>query len=124
MRIAICDDSKSDLELMQNIVNEYILRNDYKIDVDVYDNSETLLNRMLLFKIDKTNYDILILDVLMQTNGIDLAKKIRDDGYESIIIYASSSKEYAVDAFKVQAFDYILKPYDKKSVFQFYYWII
>ncbi len=118
MRIAICDDSKEALDLMKSIVDEYIKRNDYKIDVDIYDNSETLLNRMLLFKIDKTNYDILILDVLMQTNGIDLAKKIREDGYESLIIYVSSSKEFAVDAFKVQAFDYILKPYDKKSVFQ------
>ena len=117
MRIAVCDDNKDDLELIEKIVNEYKDKNDYNIDIDIYNNSETLLNRMLLFKIDKTNYDILILDVLMQTNGIDLARKIRDDGYESLIIYVSSSKEYAVDAFKVQAFDYILKPYDKKQVF-------
>ena len=117
MRIAICDDNKDDLALIEGIVKEYRDRNDYKFDIDVYNNSETLLNRMLLFKIDKTNYDILILDVLMQTNGIDLAKKIREDGYESLIIYVSSSKEFAVDAFKVQAFDYILKPYDKKQVF-------
>ena len=94
MRIAICDDNKDDLALIEGIVKEYRDRNDYKFDIDVYNNSETLLNRMLLFKIDKTNYDILILDVLMQTNGIDLAKKIREDGYESLIIYVSSSKEF------------------------------
>ena len=118
MKIAICDDNKEDLERINSLLNEYITNNNYNITVDKYTDSTTLLNRMLLFKIDKLNYDILILDVVMETTGIEFVKKIKEDGYNPLVIFLSTSKEFAVDAFKVRAFDYLLKPYEKKDVFK------
>ncbi len=116
MRIAICDDTQCDLDNLQAIINNFSKQNNIKIDVEAYNNPEKLINKIKYFS--KNEYDFYILDVVMQLNGIDVASTIREYEKETPIIFATSSKEYAVDAFRVRAFDYILKPLDKNQVFE------
>jgi len=45
-----------------------------------------------------------------KTDGICLAKTLRDKGERGAIIYTTSSRDYAIDGYKVQASDYLVKP--------------
>ena len=61
-------------------------------------------------------YDIYILDVIMpQLNGIELGMNLREEGFDGKIIYLTSSQEYSLDAFRVRAFDYLIKPITKDA---------
>jgi len=50
-------------------------------------------------------------------SGIDLGVKLRDSGYNGLIIYLTASKDYALDSYKVKAFNYILKPIVPESLY-------
>lgn len=64
-------------------------------------------------------YDIYILDIVMPNlNGIQLGTKLREAGYDGKIIYLTSSEEYSLDAFRVRAFDYIIKPIQEEAFFK------
>lgn len=63
-------------------------------------------------------HDAYILDVMMPgRNGIELGHALRDMGFKGKILYLTSSEEYAIDAFKVKAYNYILKPVKAEPFF-------
>jgi len=63
---------------------------------------------------DKGGFDIYLLDILMpHLTGMELAKRIRARGEAAEILFLTTSPEYALDAFDVEACGYLLKPVDK-----------
>ncbi len=61
--------------------------------------------------------DIAFLDILMNTmDGIALAKKIADIQQSCHVVFVTGTSEFALDAFKVHALGYILKPASIESV--------
>ncbi len=55
-------------------------------------------------------YDIALLDIDMgETNGIELAKKLRAENENIVIIFITNFIQYAPEGFEVQAFRYLLK---------------
>lgn len=57
--------------------------------------------------------NIIFLDINMPgLTGVEVAFKIKS--LESLIIFSTAYDQYALKAFEVEAFDYLLKPYDKK----------
>ena len=54
----------------------------------------------------------------MPQNGIVVAQKINKLFSDAVIIFQSTSRDFAVDAFRVRAFDYFLKPLNKIQVFE------
>ena len=104
MRIAICDDSKSDADLLLNkCKNMIVLQN---ADFSVFENGTLLLD-----SIKNNHFDIVLLDVEMpHINGINLGKKIKELAPSTIIIYISSFPKYAIDSYECDAFYYLLKP--------------
>jgi two-component system, LytTR family, response regulator len=60
--------------------------------------------------------DLVFLDVQMpQFNGLDVARSL-PAGYLPAIIFVTAHNHYAVEAFKVQALDYLLKPFDRAQL--------
>ena len=49
------------------------------------------------------------------TNGIETARILRRADPDLLLVFVTSSPEYVWDAFPVHPFDYLLKPYRKKS---------
>lgn len=43
-------------------------------------------------------------------NGLEFAKRLRESGLQMKIVFVTSHKEYALSAFDVYAFDYMVKP--------------
>ncbi len=61
--------------------------------------------------------DIAFLDIEMPViKGIDLARRIKALNRNVRIIFATGYGEYALEAFKVDAVDYVMKPYDVSSI--------
>ncbi|TCJ03805.1 response regulator [Cytobacillus praedii] len=64
--------------------------------------------------IDHLKPDIVFLDIEMQEmNGIKLAEKLEKLAGQAEIVFVTAYDQYALEAFNVQAADYILKPIDK-----------
>lgn len=114
MRIAICDD---DLQWRQKILeftNAYAAANPERcVSFTAFEWGSELMEAAR-----KTGgFDVYILDILMHgMNGIELGSRLRQMGFDGKIIYLTSTLDFAYDAFKVKAYNYLLKPL-KKDVF-------
>ena len=67
--------------------------------------------------INALEYSILFLDIHMpELNGLELAAKLqehaKDTGKAPYIVFVTAYEEFALDAFCVDAVDYLLKPID------------
>lgn len=59
-------------------------------------------------------YDIVFLDIQMPgINGLDLARRLQQQGGRPFIIFTTAYPQYAVDAVNVGAAGYLLKPFDE-----------
>lgn len=116
MRIAICDDTELDLKNLENLISLYSKQFNVPITIEAFSDPRVLLNHIQYFKQDE--FDLYFLDIIMGENGIDVASTIRKTNPDVPIVFTTSSKEYAVDAFKVRAYDYILKPISKTELFE------
>jgi len=111
VRIAICDDSAEDIELLTEALYAY----DKYFDIISYTNGEMLIEEFLEFK---NSIDILFLDIYMPgIDGIKIAQRIRSERKDIRIIFVSQSKDHYPQAYEVFAFNYILKPFDRKRLY-------
>lgn len=117
MRIVLCDDSFDELQNTSLYINEYCNKNNIPLDLISFSEPKDLIN-YLSFDEGEHKVDAYFLDIVMPINGIEVGKKIREFDRDGIIIYITTSKEYAIDAFDVKAYDYILKPFDKDLFFK------
>jgi two-component system, LytTR family, response regulator LytT len=62
-------------------------------------------------------YDVVFLDVEMPgASGLETAPRIHERREPPAIVFVTAHAEYALDAFAVEAFDYLLKPVDPERL--------
>ena len=62
-------------------------------------------------------YDVVFLDVEMPgLTGVEAAPLVRARSDPPAVVFVTAHAEYAVDAFAVEAFDYVLKPVDPQRL--------
>ena len=62
-------------------------------------------------------YDVVFLDVEMPAvSGVDVARLIADQPARPVIVFVTAHERYAVEAFAVEAFDYLLKPVEPERL--------
>ena len=113
MNIAITDDLPKEREKITRILSEYAASNHMEISVSEYDSAEAFLTdyRPLL-------YSAVFLDIYMDgMTGIEAAQKIRETDKDTIIIFLTTSEEHMPDAFRLHAYEYIVKPVIKEDLF-------
>ena len=58
-------------------------------------------------------HDMLLLDIFMdKTNGMDLARKVRESDLDAAIIFITSNADFALQGYEVNALHYLIKPPD------------
>lgn len=63
------------------------------------------------------SYDAVFCDIEMPgASGLDLARLVRDRPDAPLLVFVTAHERYAVEAFAVEAFDYLLKPVDPKRL--------
>lgn len=61
--------------------------------------------------------DLVFLDIDMpKINGLELASSLNKLKKKPKVIFATAHEQYAAKAFRVQAFDYLLKPFDEEEL--------
>ncbi|MDI9220104.1 LytTR family DNA-binding domain-containing protein [Pantoea sp. EA-12] len=61
--------------------------------------------------------DVIFLDInIPSLDGMLLAQNINQFAHKPLIVFITAWKEHAVDAFELDAFDYILKPYQESRI--------
>ena len=69
--------------------------------------------------INNVDYSVVFLDIDMPgLKGIDLARQLKEKENAPAIIFITAHEEFAVDAFCVNALDYLLKPINPKRLDQ------
>jgi two-component SAPR family response regulator len=67
--------------------------------------------------VSRTSVDIAVLDIEMpEINGIELGHRLKESSPDIALIYITGSKEYAFDAFQLEASAYLTKPYFQKDI--------
>lgn len=111
IHIAICDDKKTDRDIIQKYVMEYMNYNNITEQIRTFDSGEALLESGLAF-------DIVFLGIAMSgSNGIQVGRDLRNIQKHTLIIFISDYSEYWAQAINnVHAFAYLEKPIQKQDI--------
>lgn len=114
MKIAICDDNTTQLNILTAALDSYCTPAGEHVQYDVYHNGLDLLESL-----HTHHYDVLLLDILMPGfTGMDAAKEIRQSNEDIPIIFLTTSQEFAVESYRIHAFDYLMKPVNQEALFE------
>ncbi len=115
MNIAICDDSPKELENLERLVGAYQRRHpSLEIEVSRFSSVQELAEELENGEV----YQLFLLDILMPgCTGIEFAQTLRQAGGQQAFIFVSVSREYALEAFSVDAMQYVLKPVEETALF-------
>ena len=105
-KIAICDDSKLDRQLLKVVIQTYFENNEEEFKIFEYELGDNLL--------DEIEVELLFLDIIM--NGMKIARKLRDIQFKAPIIFLTAHADYAVESYEVYVAGYLLKPYDTNKL--------
>ena len=85
----------------------------HKEDIEIIDTCSTPAAG--IESIEKNQPDLIFLDIQMpKMNGFDMLKKISPINFE--VIFTTAFDQYAINAIKVSALDYLLKPVDDEDL--------
>lgn len=115
IRIAICDDEPQELGRANSFLKKYASEHpEYEIKTDSF--SAPL--ELLTYVTSNGGFDVLLLDIYMPgILGTDAALELRGKGDNCQIVFLTTSRDHAIDAFSLNAAHYLVKPYSEKEFF-------
>lgn len=121
IKIGICDDDVNFTTKLESMIYEIARENGIKVDVDVFFDGLPLLDNVMNSNV---RYDMLFLDIEMKhLDGLKTASKIRELDELVYLIYITNYESYAIEAYEVRPFQFVLKPIEKETI-QKYFLII
>ncbi len=110
MRVLVVDD-----EMLARDELKYLLYRTKEVDIiDEADSVEEALEKLI-----ESKPDLVFLDIqLSDENGFEIANILKKMKNPPAIIFATAYDQYAIQAFEVDALDYILKPFDEERIVQ------
>jgi DNA-binding LytR/AlgR family response regulator len=116
LNIAICDDLETDRKILIDMIHRYCTENNSILNINTYNKGEEFISDF-----NDQNFNLVFLDIYMgRLNGIETAKEIRKKDNNCIIVFMTTSTDFALDAYSLDASQYLVKPitYDKiKKIF-------
>lgn len=112
MLIAVCDDQAKDRAKLTEMLHGILAQRQLSIGLREFPSGEALLSAM-----EKESFSICFLDIFMDgISGVAVARRIRQAGTPTAIVFVTSSPEYMADGFEIGAAHYLLKPFTKEAV--------
>ena len=109
IRIAIVDDQPEARELLRQ---DLLVRAPAGTSIACFDSSESFLSGFV-----PGDDSLIFPDICMKgMNGIEAAERVRKRSARCLIVFLTSSREYAFDAFPIHPFDYLVKPYQTSQL--------
>lgn len=102
LRVVLIDDEQNALDYLSELLLPY---DDIEV-VGAYSNPVTGIERIL-----QDGVDLVFLDINMPDfSGIDVATELRKHNQNIFIVFVTAHDQYAIEAFDVEASDYVMKP--------------
>lgn len=115
VNIAIIDDEKVQVELLEKYVQKWAHEKNKRVKIEGFFSAESFEFRWCMNK----KYNIILLDIQMKgQNGIELAKKIRQEDEILNIIFITAISDYIADGYDVSALNYLIKPINENKLFE------
>lgn len=113
MEIAIADDLLSDLETLEGMIHAWFRTSGHRdASIHAFSSGEALLRAYT-----PEGFQLIFLDICMDgPNGIETARQIRAVDPHVLIVFVTTSREYAFDSFPLHPFDYLVKPFAFEQV--------
>lgn len=107
MHILVCDDE----ELIRDVIKEYLLLNNYVVE-------EAVDGKDALNKVEKNDYDLIIMDIMMpHMDGYTACKEIKKIKNIPFIMLSARGEEYdKLIGFDLGIDDYVTKPFSPKEL--------
>ncbi|MCM1193859.1 MAG: LytTR family DNA-binding domain-containing protein [Butyrivibrio sp.] len=120
--IALCDDEPAELEKTEKLLNDYEKKYlGSELAVRSFESAEELLGL-----VEKGSYvpDLIFMDIYMRDKGqnacpagVEAARVLRGMNYKGKLVFLTTSREYALEAFDVDALQYMVKPVSEDRLF-------
>lgn len=108
IKVAICDDEMAQRRQLQFIIE----KSRPGTEINLFESGEDFLNAFR-----PGVYDLIFMDILMPgMGGIDATSKIRSVDASVPIVFATSSKDHAMEGYKNRVIRYLMKPFDPVEV--------
>jgi len=110
--ICICDDDEVVLDNLNKLIQSFSFQRDIDIVVNKLSSAEMLLSESI-------HFDILFLDIRFSGKdiGIEIGRRIRLRGNDSIIILLTSLQSKSIEGYEIGAFRYLLKPLSREKIY-------
>lgn len=111
IRAIIIDDSEQAIKLL------YLMLKELAPELEVVATAKNVREGLAL--IHQHDPDALFLDIEMpEKSGLDLALELQKSAVDCNIIFTTAYDEYAIQAFRLSAIDYLLKPIEEEQLIQ------
>ncbi len=105
VNIAIVEDEQKHIEILQDYLKQYSDEHKVAFSVTCFKDGLDIIEKY------DANTDIVFLDIQMKhLDGMSAAKKIREYDPNVVLIFITSTVQYAVQGYQVDALGYVLKP--------------
>lgn len=114
-RIGICDDDQILCSVLEEQIYELSKEIAIKVEIEVWYSGESIQNDLQ----KGIELDLLFLDIeLVRKNGIAVGNFIRNEmeNMQTHIVYISAKESYAMQLFKVQPLDFLIKPVPAEQI--------
>lgn len=104
MKILICDDEYTNLEILKKHIMEYTAAHCIKADIYATTSPKEIFE-------SSTSYDLAFLDIQMpDIDGISVAKELKNRNQKVVIFFVTAFDEYQDEAMDLHAFRFFDKP--------------
>lgn len=108
--IAVCDDEIRECLHLSKQIQTILEQLNIPHIIKQYNSGRQLLQA-------QEHFDIIFLDIMMRDiDGMKTAELFRQNMFDKILIFVSSSRQYVFDTFAFEAFEYLLKPIDEQKL--------
>lgn len=114
--ISVVEDEQVHRDILTKYIEEWKLRKGQEAELQVFSSSEAFY----FMWCGDQRCDVVFLDIMMggETNGISLAKQLREKGKPLTIIFTTGIIDYMQEGYEVEAMHYLLKPLDREKVWE------
>ncbi len=105
IHIAIVENETSQIDMTKKMIQDYFQKETRSYEI------KSFLSGFDFLEADTYLFDIIFMDIDMPgINGMETAERIRKKGLKTPLIFVTNLPQYAIDGYKVEAIDFILKP--------------
>ena len=113
LKIAVCDDRAEDRQELLRLLTRYLDEKEILAEIDTFESGNEFL------KSNTSKYLLVFMDICMkELNGLDTAELLLKSNPRAQVVFSSASREYAVEAYQMEALHYLLKPLEASSLYR------